>query len=210
MIKGLFLNLAVILGLCFVSFAAWSAIPVATDFYKYAHNEDEYSVMLPEAPTVTTIWADEKKVPYLEDPPEEGAVGEEATFRRIDAKTEDSFDVKITFLKASYDFLDGLTEDKMREALEKDYKESEARLDGVKFEVKQGHVVETRGEKIQLKWVALTGFSTDENGRPIFNVAHYLTGQQSILVIKVRYSLENKVFEDFYNKLVSNITYYTP
>ena len=39
---------------------------------------------------------------------------------------------------------------------------------------------------------------------------HYLTGQQSILVVQVIYSLENKVFQEYYKTLLNSITYTPP
>lgn len=179
-----------------------------SSLYKYAHNDAEYSVVLPEAPTVRTIWGDEGPVPYLDHPPKDGALGEVATFRRVDPKTEDVFDVQITYLKADYDFLDNLTDEKIKGLLANDFKDSN--LDGQKIEVKKGQEIKTRGETIILKWLTLTGFSRDESERPIIVTEHFLTGQQSILVVRVRYNIENKTFEDFYNQLAANITYYTP
>jgi hypothetical protein len=169
-------------------------------FYKYAHNDAEYSVMLPEAPRVATIWADEGNVPYLENPPQEGAIGEIATFRRVDVKTEDSFDVKITFLKASRDFLAALTEEKMKAALENDFKDTN--LDNKNLYFSAG--------ANSLKWATISGFSVDKNNRPFYNAEHYLTGKQSILVVKIQYNVENKTFADYYKNLTDNITYLVP
>ena len=169
----------------------------ALQFYKYAHNDAEYSVALPEAPQVKTIWADEEKVPYLEHPPLEGNLGEVATFRRIDAKTEETFDVKITFLKADDKFLAGLTEEKMKAALEDDYK-------GATLDNKDWHYSAGGGS---LKWATLSGFSVDKSNRPYFNAEHYLTGKQSIMVIKVQYNVENQSFGEYYKALTDNIAY---
>jgi hypothetical protein len=186
--------------------AAPAAVPAPTStdagpqFYKYAHNDAEYSVMLPEAPRVATIWADEGNVPYLENPPTEGAIGEIATFRREDVKTEDSFDVKITFLKASPEFLAGLTEEKMKATLEGDFKD-------IKLDNKNLYFSTAANG---LKWATISGFTTDKNSRPFYHAEHYLTGRQSILVVKVQYNVENQTFADYYKKLSDNITYIAP
>ncbi len=167
-------------------------------FYKYAHNDGEYSVMLPEAPRVMTIWADDgNPIPYLENPPKEGALGEIATFRRVDQKTEDSFEVKITFLKAPADFLSGLTEGKIKAMLEGDYKDA-------KLEVNNWYY--SAGAN-GLKWATLSGFNVDENNRAYYSAGHFLTGKQSILVVQVKYGVENPVFADYYKKMTDNITY---
>ncbi|MCE9506912.1 MAG: hypothetical protein K8R48_01155 [Alphaproteobacteria bacterium] len=169
--------------------------------YKYAHNDAEYSVMLPEAPTVVTVSADNGGVPYLENPPKDIALGEIATFRRADAETDESFDVKITFLKADSDFLSKLTEDKMKAALENDFKD--INLNNKKFDF-------SVNADTTLKWATLSGFSIDRYGHPSYAIGHYLTGKQSILVLKVQYSVENKTFADTYKKLADNITYIAP
>jgi hypothetical protein len=169
--------------------------------YKYAHNDAEYSVMLPEAPTVETVSVDNGKVPYLENPPKDIALGEIAAFRRADADTNESFDVKITFLKADNDFLSKLTEDKMKTALESDFKD--VNLNDKKFDF-------SVNADTTLKWATLSGFSIDRYGHPSYNIGHYLSGKQSILVLKVQYSVENKTFADAYKKLADNITYLAP
>jgi hypothetical protein len=171
-------------------------------YYKYANNEAEYSVALPEAPTVETIWADTGDVPYLENCPESGSVGETATFKRVDMETEDYFEAKIIFLKADKAFLKSLTEKKMRETLQKDYKT--VLLNDAKFTFSA-----SAGDGA-LKWAALSGFTIDKSNQPIFHAAHYLTGQQSIMVIKVEYNIDNKTYQGFYKNLVDNITYHAP
>ena len=90
-------------------------------YYNYAHDDAEYSVMLPEAPRVKTIWAESPETtPFLKDPPDDSsALGEIATFRRADIDTEELFDVKITFLKAKRSFLEGLTREKIKAMLSK-------------------------------------------------------------------------------------------
>jgi hypothetical protein len=180
--------------------AAAPASVAKTKFYKYAQNDAEYSIMLPEAPRVATIWADEGNVPYLEKPPQEGALGEIATFRRVDVITEDTFDVKITFLKADQDFLAGLTEEKMKAALEGDYKDTKLDNKNLYYSASAN----------ALKWATISGFTIDKNSHPFYHAEHYLTGRQSIMVIKVQYSVENKEFGEYYKTLTDNIAYLMP
>lgn len=171
-------------------------------FYKYANNEAEYSVALPEAPTVETIWAGERDIPYIENPPQNGSLGEIATFKRVDMETEDSFDVTITFLKANRNFLLSLNEEKIKETLQNELKRD--LLNDAKFTYSAS---EGAGS---LKWGALTGFTIAKNNQPLFHAMHYLTGQQSILVVKVVYNIDNPVFQGYYKNLVENITYHAP
>lgn len=166
--------------------------------YRYAHNDGEYSVDLPEAPTVTTLWGDNGNIPYLENPPKEGALGELATFRRVDAHSGEFFDVKITFLKADSSFLAKLTEDKMKKALEDDFKTVNL------TDAQSGYSANADNS---LKWATLTGFSIDTKGRPAYNAGHYLTGKQSVMVLKIQYSIENETFTSYYKTLADNITY---
>ena len=171
-----------------------------SSYYKYANTEAEYSVMLPEAPSVETIWADEGNVPYLDHPPRDGAIGEVANFKRMDMETEDSYTVKITFLQADKDFLAGLDEEKMKSVLKNEYQGPP--LTSPKFAFSAGTP--------PLKWATLTGFSVGKNNQALFHAAHYLTGQQSIMVIDITYNVENKTFQDYYQALIDNITYRKP
>ncbi|MBI3441876.1 MAG: hypothetical protein HY052_08800 [Proteobacteria bacterium] len=178
---------------------AWAEDTSASLFYKYSNSDAEYTVMLPEAPTVSTIWGDDPKIPYLENLPQDGeAVGEIAVLQRSDPDTRDYFDAKITFLKADTNFLTGMTQEKMQATLERDFK-------GIMLEEKKLDFSTSANN--DLKWATITGFSVGKNNRPLYNVEHYLTGQQSILVIRVQYSLENKLFADYYKTLNDSITY---
>ncbi|MFH1158114.1 MAG: hypothetical protein V1721_04425 [Pseudomonadota bacterium] len=185
--------------------AAFLAVPArgedgkAVAYYNYAHNEAEYSVTLPEAPTVKTIWAEEGDVPYLRNPPKYGAVGEIATFKRVDINTEDSFEVNIYFLRADKEFLSWLNEERMKKVLKSGYS---------KILMSDGNLAFSEGNG-GLKWASLTGFSVERN-RPIFNAMHYLTGQQSIQVIRIRYSVENGIFQEYYETLIKSISYLPP
>ncbi len=200
MLKIFFITVAMITAL---TFAAQATETSPASFYAYAHNEGEYTVLLPEAPRVETIWADQPTpIPYLEGAAAaEGAVGEVASFTRVDPETEDYFDVKITFLKADKAFLAGLTQEKMHQAIENDYKD--IRLENQNFDF----LVGTGGV---LKWATLTGFSVDKHDRPFYHAEHYLAGQKSILVVKTQYSVEHKKFEQYYKTLAGSITYRAP
>lgn len=176
-----------------------SALAPAHPYYNYANDESEYSVMLPEAPEVQTIWRESPETAqFLESPPTDGAsIGEVATFKRVDIDTEEVFDVKITFLKARKAFLQELTEEKIKNILGKQFKDKP--LTNPTFSASAGTNT--------LKWVSLSGFTLDEHHRPAFNAIHYLTGLQSILVVQVEYSIENKTFQEYYNTLVNGISY---
>lgn len=169
-----------------------------TTYYNYAHNDAEYSVKLPEAPTVETIWGGVGPVPYLDKVPSDGPLGEIATFKRIDIETEDSFFVKVTFLKVSRSFLEDLTEKKLKTILESKYKD---------FPLNKETFTFSAGTD-SLKWATLTGFTLDKNNSHSFNAIHYLTGQQTILVLEVVYSIENKLFQEYYQNLIDSIKYH--
>jgi hypothetical protein len=167
--------------------------------YKYAHNEAEYSVELLEPPSVETIWGDQKeKIPFLDNTPKFGAIGELARIRRVDPETEDIFDVKITFLKADRDYLLSMTADKIKVMLENELKKMS--VSDMKFNVSSG--TDT------LKWGTMTGFSIDPNNRSLFSAVHFLTGQKTILVIHVKYSVESKLYQEYYKKLAKSIAYH--
>lgn len=166
--------------------------------YTYIHNEAEYSMDLPDAPTGTTIWADRREpIPYLEDPPKFGSLGEVARIRRADLDTGDAYNLEITFLKSERDFLLSMTKAKMLKALEELYKD--ARLENKQENFSSGSDT--------LKWATITGFAVDENNNLLFNAAHYLTGLQTITVIRVSYNVENKTFQRWYDEMQKSIKY---
>jgi hypothetical protein len=180
---------------------ALSAPAQAAAGYAYAHNEAEYSVVLPEAPTVKTLWGDsDEKINYVDKLPKDGPLGEIANFRRVDMETEDTFDAKISFIKVPRNLLLAVDEEKMKTVLQGQYKTSP--LLNAQFSFS--------GDGGPLKWASITGFSVDRNGHPAFNAMHYLTGQQSILVIQVAYSVENKTFQDYYQTMLDSINYLAP
>lgn len=166
--------------------------------YTYIHNEAEYSVDLPDAPNGYTIWADQKDpIPFLEDPPKYGTLGETAIVKRVDLDTGDTFETEIIFLKAERDFLLSMTKEKMLDALDNIY--ADVRLDNKQVSYSPGSDT--------LKWATMTGFTVDQSNNLLFNAAHYLTGLQTILVIKTKYNVENKIFQGYYNQLQQSIKY---
>ena len=126
--------------------------------YTYIHNEAEYSIDLPDAPVGATVWADQKdKVPFLENPPKFGSIGEIARVRRVDIDTGDTYETEITFLKAERDFLLSMTEQRMKDELNNLYKDMN--LDNKQETFSAGSDT--------LKWATLTGFTVDENNNLI-------------------------------------------
>lgn len=165
--------------------------------YKYAHAEAEYIVELPEAPLAETIWAQNRNVPYVENPPKYGALGEVATFKRVDPSNGEIFSVVITFVKSDRDYLLSLEEDKIKEILKKDL--SDVMLEDAKFSFSKG--TDT------LKWATLAGFSVDKNNAVLFNTEHFLVGEGSIMVVRITYSVGNTLFTQYYKTLANSITY---
>lgn len=170
----------------------------AAQAYVYIHNDAEYSVDLPEPPKAATIWADrEEPIPYLENPPKYGFVGERAWLKRSDPDTGDSFAVEITFLKADRDFLLSLNKENMLAAMKELYKE-------VTLDNEEAHY--SAGTDT-LKWATITGFSVDKANSLHYNAAHYLSGLDTIMVIKVDYNVENQLFQKYYDTLAKSIKY---
>ncbi len=165
--------------------------------YKYAHAEAEYIVELPEAPLAETIWAQNRSVPYIENPPKYGALGEIATVKRVDPTNGDAFYVVITFVKSDRDYLLSLDEEKLKDILKKDM--SNVMLEDAKFSCSQGTGT--------LKWATLSGFSVDKNNAVLFNTEHFLVGEGSIMVLRVSYSVENPTYSEYYKVLSESITY---
>ena len=187
-----------------VFISALLAIPALAEdkptikYYHYAHNEAEYSIALPEAPTVKTICGEDENIPYLMNPVKHGFLGETAVFKEVDINTEDSFEANIYFLKAKKEFLSWLNEKRIKNALKNEY--SHIQMTDENFAFSDG----TGG----LKWASITGFSVEQN-RPIFHAMHYLTGQKSIHVIRVKYNVENVLFHEYYDTLVNSVKYHS-
>lgn len=166
--------------------------------YTYIHNEGEYSVTLPDAPSGETVWSDQRKpIPFIGSTPKFGSVGEVARLRRTDPNMGDSFNVDITFIKSGGDYLMGLTEDSVRKMLETEY-DNQA-LERKKISYSQGSRT--------LKWGTLTGFSVDRNNNLLFHACHILTGLETIMMIKVSFNAENEKFSDSYQKIKDSIKF---
>ncbi|HYD17480.1 MAG TPA: hypothetical protein VEF76_03250 [Patescibacteria group bacterium] len=166
--------------------------------YTYIHNEAEYSIDLPDAPVGETVWADQKDpIPFIENAPKFGSIGEIARVKRVDIDTGDTFEVEITFLKAERDFLLSMTQERMKEELNNVYKDMN--LDNKQESFSAGSDT--------LKWATLTGFTVDENNNLLFNSAHYLTGLSSVMVVRSRYNVENKKFQGYYDTMSKSIKY---
>ncbi len=176
------------------------AAPVSVAFasYTYLHNESEYSIELPDAPVGTTIWADQKDpIPYLEEPGKFGSLGEVARMLRTDPDTGDYFDVEVTFLKADRPFLLAATEEKLMGYLKETMKDT--KLEAMKTTYSAGSDT--------LKWATMSGFSVDEKNTLLYNAAHFLTGFESITVIRIKYTAENKAYASMYKDLQGSIKF---
>lgn len=166
--------------------------------YTYMTNESEYMVDLPEAPVATTVWGDQKEpIPFLEKPPRFGSVGEVATYRRINEITGEYIDVAITVLKADRDFLLTRTPENMQQMLESTTKN--ILLEDKKFKYTPGAGT--------VKRMLMTGFSIDKNNNALYNAIYYLTGNASIMVIRVQYNIENTDFNAQYQQMAASIKY---
>jgi hypothetical protein len=165
--------------------------------YKYSAAEAEYILELPDAPKGETILAQRGNVPYLDNPPKNGAVGEIAQYKRVDPDTADFFDVLTIFVKADRDFVTNLTEAQMKATLEKIF--GSLRLENKKFSFSQG--------KDSLKWATYSGFSVNRNNEVVYNIAHYLVGKESVMTVKVSFSVQNKQYNEDYKVLASSLKY---
>lgn len=166
--------------------------------YTYLHNEGEYSIELPDAPVGRTIWADQKEpIPFLEEPGKFGSLGEIATMRRTDPDTGDYFDVEITFLKADRPFLLSLTEEKLTGFLKDAMKDT--RLEAQKINYSAG--------SDSLKWATMTGFSVDDKNTLLYNATHLVTGFETITLIKIKYTAENRSYSAMFKDLQSSIKF---
>lgn len=166
--------------------------------YTYLHNEGEYSIELPDAPVGRTIWADQKDpIPFLEDPGKFGSLGEIATMRRTDPDTGDYFDVEVTFLKADRPYLLGLNEEKLMSFLKEAMKDT--RLEAMKTTYSPGSGT--------LKWATMTGFSVDDKNTLLYNSTHFLTGFDTITLIKIKYTAENRAYAAMFKDLQGSIKF---
>lgn len=166
--------------------------------YTYIHNDGEYTVTLPDAPSGETIWYDYTgDIPFIEERPKYGSLGEKATLHRTDANTGDTFNIDITFIRSGRDYLLGLNEQSVRDLLEKEYDNQKLERKNVSFSAGTG----------TLKWGTLTGFSVDRNNNLMFYACHILTGNETTTMVKVAFNAENEKFGDTYQKLKNSIKF---
>lgn len=189
--------LLVLLG-CFIT-AATATAQITDNFVRYAPAEGEYSILLPEAPTVTTLWANSKLPGTYMITPMAGlaTLGETATYQRTDSDTGDTILVRLSMLRADPSSLAALTEEKMTAALEQE-------LAGLTLEKKQ---VSFSGGSQTLKWGILTAYHLDDNNRMTYNAVHYLAGLQTISVVRISFTLENRRYKNMYETIGKSIKY---
>ncbi len=182
------------LTLCLIAPAAHAQ---QDEFVRYAAPDGEYSILLPEAPTVETLRSDGHKVKYLDQTPATGTLGEIAMYQRVDSDTGEMLSVRVTTLKADKTFLEGLTNEKITAVLEGEFQ-------GISLDKKKINF--SKGSQT-LNWGTLTGYNVDKDNRLFFNVAHYLAGLNSITVIKISFNFENRKFRTDYEKIAPSIAY---
>ncbi len=179
-------------------------VPKKNTYYDYANDESEYSIKMPQAPTVKTIWATSPETKlYLDDnlPKKTSFIGEVGLYALTDMDTEASFTAKTIFLKAPDSFLATLDSAKIQAILLKSYAHK------VFISPKYHYSVNKSGI---LKWATLSGFTVDENHQPLFTATHYLTGLHSIFVVRITFSVTNPLYNRYYNDMVGSITYSPP
>lgn len=169
----------------------------ADNFVRYAAPDGEYSILLPEAPTVETLRSGGQKTKYLDVTPQTGTLGEIALYERVDADTGDKLSVKVITIKADKAFLEGLTNEKITAVMEGEF-------DGVALDKKKINF--SKGSQT-LNWGTLTGYNIDQNNQLFFNAVHYLAGLNSITIVKISFSLENRKFKADYEKIAPSISY---
>lgn len=174
-----------------------SAMPARAE-YTYIHNDGEYTITLPDAPSGETIWYDyQGKIPFIDERPRYGSLGEIATLRRTDANTGDSFNIDITFVRSGRDYLLSQTEETVRTLLEKEYENQTLERKNISFSAGTG----------TLKWGTLTGFSVDRNNNLMFHACHILTGKETTTMVKIAFNAENEKFGDTYQKIKNSIKF---
>lgn len=179
------------------------ALPVsaeaATEYYTYSDVDLEFEMVLPDAPTGYTLWGDNATVPipFVPSPAKAGDVGEVAVLKIVDPETADMFEVRVTSVDASPEFLKTLTRERM---------EAEAKnaLNGLKIDQEKTNYAAS-GEV--LKWATYTGYNIDRDNNLFFHAVHFMSGEKTVMMIKVSYNPENKLFTEHYNKLNQSIRY---
>lgn len=176
--------------------ALFAFIPLARAEYNYAHINGEYVFSLPEAPRVETIWSWDKKIPYIPSAPtdSDAVLGERAIFQRRDLEGRYFIRLMATTVKADKDFLESLTRERIQMILADEFIGKDLR--NKRFSYSQGN--ET------LKWGTARATST-EGGRRIFNTAHFLSGLNSLTVIKIEYTPDEGIYDDYFKMIDSSI-----
>ncbi len=182
-----------------------AAKPAEIQYYNYANDESEYSIKMPQAPTVSTIWATSPETKlYLDGnlPKSSSFLGEVGLYTLTDMDTEESYRVKTIFLKAPGSFLASLNSATIEAILRKSYAH--------KVFISPTYHYSASKNAGALKWGTLSGFTVDENHQPLFTATHYLTGAHSIFVVRVSFSVTNPLYNRYYNDMVGSITYSPP
>lgn len=174
-----------------------TATAQAREFVRYAAADGEYSILLPEAPTVETLRSDGQKLRYLDTTPLVGSLGELALYERVDSDTGEILSVRVITMKADKATLEQITNEKITATLEGEFQ-------GVTLDKKKINF--SKGSQT-LNWGTLTGYHTDQQNRLFYNAAHYLVGLNSITVIKISFNLENRALKADYEKIGSSIAY---
>ena len=172
------------------------AAPTGSTSYRYAWSDCEYSVELPEAPKVRSIWDTDTVSSRFEKPILLGQIGEAATYKRVNIATGDSISADVMCMKTTSEFLNSLTMEKMHSSLGTSFKGKT--MQGLKKNYSKG--AET------LSWATIAGYGFDKDKKTVFRVGHYLTGLTTIALITIEVSAENKEFMQQYDLIDKSIT----
>ena len=169
------------------------------EFVRYAAAEGEYSLLMPEAPSVSSIWANSPLPGALQikPPVDIATIGESALYKRVDSDTGDAMTIKVDALQATADSLQNLSQDQLTQALENQVSSLSLENQKVSFS----------GGSKTLKWATLTGYEIGQDQRVQFHAVHYLSGLESVTLVHITFSLENRRFKSDYETLGSSIKY---
>ena len=167
------------------------------NFVRYASPDGEYSLLLPEAPTVETLRSGAEKSPYLDSQPDIGSIGERAIYKRVDPTTRETISITVTTVKATEEQLAALTEDGITKILEDEFKGETLEKKKISF---------SKGSQT-LVWGTITGFGKGRKDVPVFNTAHYLAGLNSITVVRISLYMDNKGYREIYERVAPSISY---
>lgn len=162
--------------------------------YRYAWNNCEYSLELPEAPQSKSLWVDDDLSDF-EKASSLGIVGERATYNRMEWQTNDFLNVEITCINVTPEFLKSLKAQKMFDYLESQFRD-------VTIENKKKNF--SPGAQT-LSWATIEGYEFDQDKRMIYNIGHYLTGLKTVMIIKIQFVADNPTFTKQYNVIDQSI-----